>query len=251
MNLIERRAQMDHIYQKAKYLAFTLSFAAGMSGLALAQTNANQDRMATENNESVNETNSNSMVRHAQRELKRDGYYTGRIDGINGPETRSALRRYQRSENLTQTGNLDEATISSLGLNNTRGENRGEASRSEGQSYNSGGSNSAENTSHNLSPDMVRDAQRKLSNDGFYRGRVDGVMNEGTRAAIRQYQKQNNLPVTGRLTLETAQSMGISTSNGSFENSNSPLEQLGKGIAEGAKTPQNTSNGNRQHQHNQ
>lgn len=96
----------------------------------------------------------------------------------------------------------------------------------------------------------MRDAQQKLAQDGYYNGKVNGMMNEGTRSAIRQYQKDNNLPATGHLNRETAKSMGISTSQGNFEDNNgqTPLEQLGKGVAEGSKTPQNNnSNSNSQH----
>jgi hypothetical protein len=78
-------------------------------------------------------------------------------------------------------------------------------------------------------------------------------MNAGTPSAIRQHQKDNNLSVTGHLNRETAKSMGINTSQGNFEENNqSPLEQLGKGVAEGSKTPQNNnSNSNSQHQQHQ
>jgi peptidoglycan hydrolase-like protein with peptidoglycan-binding domain len=34
-------------------------------------------------------------VTELQRQLSRDGYYSGAIDGIMGPETRRALRAYR------------------------------------------------------------------------------------------------------------------------------------------------------------
>jgi hypothetical protein len=48
------------------------------------------------------------------------------------------------------------------------------------------------------------------------------------------------LPVTGCLNRETAKSMGINTSQGNFEDNSglTPIEPLGKGIAEGTQTPQ-------------
>jgi len=96
----------------------------------------------------------------------------------------------------------------------------------------------------------VRAAQQKLSQDGFYSGKVDGNMNQGTRSAIRQYQKANNLQETGRLDRETAQKMGLATGNGNGNWKNeSPLEQLGKGVAEGAKTPENNNNNNPHRNH--
>ena len=66
-------------------------------------------------------------------------------------------------------------------------------------------------------------------------------MNDGTRSAIRKYQQDKKLQVTGHMNRETAKSMGISMPQGNLENKNSqpPLEQLGKGVADGAKTPTN------------
>jgi len=47
--------------------------------------------------------------------------------------------------------------------------------------------------------DEVKEAQEGLTKAGLYKGKVSGVMNADTRKALRSYQKQNKLPVTGRL----------------------------------------------------
>jgi hypothetical protein len=46
------------------------------------------------------------MVR-VQRELRRDGYYRGPIDGLIGPMTRAALARFQRDNGLYVTRRID------------------------------------------------------------------------------------------------------------------------------------------------
>lgn len=56
------------------------------------------------------------VAMRAQLELKRLGHYNGTIDGIVGPDTQGALRRFQQSQNLTQSGVLDNATLSKLGI---------------------------------------------------------------------------------------------------------------------------------------
>jgi peptidoglycan hydrolase-like protein with peptidoglycan-binding domain len=53
-------------------------------------------------------------VQQLQRELQHDGFYTGRIDGIVGPETRAALATYQRRHGLEQTAALDWPTLQQL-----------------------------------------------------------------------------------------------------------------------------------------
>ena len=47
--------------------------------------------------------------------------------------------------------------------------------------------------------DQIKEAQEGLAKAGLYKGKATGVMNSKTRSALRAYQKENKLPVTGRL----------------------------------------------------
>jgi peptidoglycan hydrolase-like protein with peptidoglycan-binding domain len=47
--------------------------------------------------------------------------------------------------------------------------------------------------------DDIKQAQEGLTKAGLYKGKTSGIMNADTRKALREYQKQNKLPVTGRL----------------------------------------------------
>jgi len=125
---------MHHIYQKVKCCAITPSFAAGMSGVALAQNSVTEHRTSPAQNSASDQSDSHDMISQTQQMLKQKGFYAGRVDGIDGPRTRMAIRRYQRSQNLDQTGELNQATMSSLGLSNSQREYRGEASRSSEES---------------------------------------------------------------------------------------------------------------------
>ena len=51
--------------------------------------------------------------------------------------------------------------------------------------------------------DTLRLAQQKLIDKGFLHGRADGVYGRQTEAALREFQEQNGLPVTGHLDQET------------------------------------------------
>jgi peptidoglycan hydrolase-like protein with peptidoglycan-binding domain len=46
---------------------------------------------------------------------------------------------------------------------------------------------------------QVKEAQQGLAKAGLYKGDATGVWNQDTKKALRAYQKQNKLPVTGRL----------------------------------------------------
>jgi Putative peptidoglycan binding domain len=72
-------------------------------------------------------------IRQAQEALKNQGHDPGPIDGVMGPQTRQALRAFQSSNGLKQTGMLDAETKQKLNIedSSTRGSapmGRGESS---------------------------------------------------------------------------------------------------------------------------
>ena len=117
----------------------------------------------------------------AQQRLKDRGYYTGPVDGVMGPRTAAALRAYQRDHGLTATGQLDSQTASAL---------------------------SETTTATVVMPAAdVRTAQRQLKERGYYAGPVDGVIGPATENALRAYQRDRGLKVTGRLDSPTVRSL--------------------------------------------
>jgi peptidoglycan hydrolase-like protein with peptidoglycan-binding domain len=171
-----------------------------------------------------------NTVRSAQEQLKTDGYYKGDVDGIDGPSTQSAIRQYQRDNNLKVNGKLDRQTRKSLGVKGDTDDqaeanreateanrratetNRStsEADRSVGDANRS--TSEADRYQPGAAPSSatVTAAQRRLSAKGFYKGDFDGNYGPETRAAIREYQKNSNLNVTGRLDQATLNSLGVS-----------------------------------------
>jgi peptidoglycan hydrolase-like protein with peptidoglycan-binding domain len=55
----------------------------------------------------------------------------------------------------------------------------------------------------------VKTMQQTLRDKGHYRGDVDGVVGLRTRASIREFQKAENLPITGQLDTQTAGKLGV------------------------------------------
>jgi hypothetical protein len=51
--------------------------------------------------------------------------------------------------------------------------------------------------------------QRELRHRGYYRGPIDGDIGPGSRSAIRQYQADHGLRVTGRIDSSLLRSLGI------------------------------------------
>lgn len=55
-----------------------------------------------------------AKIREIQMRLRDDGYYRGRLDGTIGPETRRALRDWQRDNGLQISGYIDSETFAAL-----------------------------------------------------------------------------------------------------------------------------------------
>jgi peptidoglycan hydrolase-like protein with peptidoglycan-binding domain len=55
-------------------------------------------------------------VKKLQQALKAQGKDPGPVDGIMGPRTQQALKDYQKDQNLSQSGQLDNETRQKLGI---------------------------------------------------------------------------------------------------------------------------------------
>jgi peptidoglycan hydrolase-like protein with peptidoglycan-binding domain len=55
-------------------------------------------------------------IMRAQQALDQKGFHAGRADGILGPRTKQALSMFQQQQKLQQTGQLDNRTLSALGV---------------------------------------------------------------------------------------------------------------------------------------
>ncbi len=59
------------------------------------------------------------------------------------------------------------------------------------------------------SGDTVKEIQRRLSDWGYYSGRVDGIYGSKTEAAVRYFQQKNGLSVDGKVGKQTLAALGI------------------------------------------
>jgi hypothetical protein len=55
----------------------------------------------------------------------------------------------------------------------------------------------------------VAAVQRRLARGGYYRGTIDGVIGNGTRTAIRAFERNNGLPIDGRIDRRLLATMGL------------------------------------------
>jgi peptidoglycan hydrolase-like protein with peptidoglycan-binding domain len=64
-----------------------------------------------------------------------------------------------------------------------------------------------------LTNEQVRDAQTTLSDLGLYHGKIDGIYGPQTRAAVSEFQAQQNLPRTMALDMRTRQALQNQTAS--------------------------------------
>ncbi len=143
-----------------------------------------------------------------QEKLIQAGVYSGRADGMWGPESQSALERFQQTRSLQVTGQLNQATAATLGV--PPGELL--SARTAPAPANSPATSAAV-APDPVSPAVVRNVQHRLRALGFYRGGVDGLWGAGTQTAIERFQQGRGLQSTGQLNPTTVQALGLDPNN--------------------------------------
>ncbi|MGK2934253.1 MAG: peptidoglycan-binding protein [Gemmatimonadaceae bacterium] len=63
------------------------------------------------------------------------------------------------------------------------------------------------------SPEMIRAAQQALARQNYYRGTINGQLDDATRNALFEYQVDKGIIATGNLDGRTAQMLGLSASS--------------------------------------
>lgn len=71
---------------------------------------------------------SGEMVTKIQTNLKKWGYYTGKVDGVFGTQTSKAVQSFQQKNGLTVDGVVGKNTLAALGLSESSGSNAGGSS---------------------------------------------------------------------------------------------------------------------------
>jgi len=162
----------------------------------------------------VTDLSTTDAISQAQIILRDRGYYHGSISGVMNDRTRDAIKEFQEDHHLAKTKRLDLTTARVLGLNDWFASRRAVVLQGNGDTTVAPVviAPVGIKTRHVFSlgsVDAVMLTQQLLRDRGYYRGDINGRMNEKTRDAIEKFQDDNHLKETGRLDEATARMLGI------------------------------------------
>ncbi|MFN0218068.1 MAG: peptidoglycan-binding protein [Hyphomicrobium sp.] len=122
------------------------------------------------------------VIRGVQRELNARTYEAGQPDGVAGLVTRAAVMAYEHDYHLPLTATPSQDVLSRivLGSSASQASARATAPTSEAQS-------------------VIRLVKQSLAALGYQPGRVDGALTAETARAIREFETDQRLAETGRI----------------------------------------------------
>jgi peptidoglycan hydrolase-like protein with peptidoglycan-binding domain len=120
--------------------------------------------------------NTGKAVESIQQQLKKLGFFTGEITGYFGPQTATAVKRFQANKGLHADGTVGSGTYKYL--------------------FSSTGNTTADGTGTKnvMSTKEIQTALKKL---GYYTGAVDGVSGSKMTSALQKFQKANKMTADG------------------------------------------------------
>lgn len=129
------------------------------------------------------------VIASIQRELQARGYEPGTPDGLAGAVTRAAIMAWEHDHGLTLTGEPTEAVMKAIVL----GVSAPAAAQITAQWQ------ALPKERKARADQMIRMVQQSLSALGYNLGKVTGRINEDTERAIREFETDQSLNPSGRI----------------------------------------------------
>lgn len=124
------------------------------------------------------------VVRGVQRELNTRGYEAGQPDGVIGLVTRAAIMAYESDYGLPLTGSPTQDLLSRIVLGSAAPQpTKPLGNRTTGREAEA----------------VIRNVKQQLTARGYAAGKIDGTPGEQLARAIREFEIDQKLPETGRI----------------------------------------------------
>ena len=130
-------------------------------------------------------------IESIQRKLSENGYAPGPVDGVQGQMTMAAIMAYQHDNNLPVTGVASSQLLKNMILGGSAGSSSGSELVSPPEEMTT----------------LVRVVQKTLSALDYEPGPIDGLLGAGTKRAIKKFEADRKLSVTGRVSGQLLQEL--------------------------------------------
>ncbi len=124
-----------------------------------------------------------AQVKKLQQQLKELNFFNGSVNGTYGSSTKSAVKAFQKANDLTANGTANTATRRLL--NSGKGVKKGDEKPN------------TKTLKQGNSGTQVKLLQKQLKDLGFFTGTVGGNFGSATKTAVKNFQKANKLTANG------------------------------------------------------
>lgn len=149
-----------------------------------------------------------ALVSEVQSLLAMKGFYQGRVDGVDGPETRAAIADYERGIDVSPTGEPSVRLLSRMRMDQIIKDEvvplpeRAPASNPDGAEPTIGELAALPISAPDIQPEVseqVLSVQNAMNIFGYGPIVADGVFGENTSAAIRRFEMNQGMAITGQI----------------------------------------------------
>ncbi|NEP79543.1 MAG: peptidoglycan-binding protein [Okeania sp. SIO3B3] len=133
-----------------------------------------------------------TTVAAVQRKLRELGYFSANLTGYYGPITERAVKEFQQDKGIAATGQIEPTTWSLLF-----------AGKRSNQIHSSLLNTSTRPLSFGQVSPQVAIIQRRLAELGYYRGPINSIYDQNTRAAVIRFQNSHRITPTGQVGITT------------------------------------------------
>jgi peptidoglycan hydrolase-like protein with peptidoglycan-binding domain len=164
------------------------------------------------------------QVKEAQTLLKSKKMFDGEATGTSSNEWKAAVKAYQGANGLAKTGSLNRATLEKMEIKLTDKQKDipvdpkhiASADEKPKKPANSDSKSDAKTSTGPKRPapfsataDQITALQTKLKEAKLFMGEANGKRSDDLKAAVKKYQENNSLKMTGGINAETLEKMGI------------------------------------------
>lgn len=151
-----------------------------------------------------------NQISQAQKMFKGKGAYSGTETGKYDDDLKTAIRDFQSANGLKRTGSLNRATLEKMGIVLTESQSAIPVNENDFASADDkDGEKKKRGAVFRATAEQITEVQEKLKTAKLYNGAADGKFNDDFRDSIKEWQRANNVKVTGTLNKETLVAMGI------------------------------------------